>query len=99
MIKHIVLFRITDQGDADHKRAMAKVLDDIFSPLAELESVYDFRTGINFNETGSAWDFAIDSIFENREKLEAYQVSREHQDAIRKASVVKKEKAVVDYEF
>lgn len=99
MIKHIVLFRIVEQGDINHKRVRVAELNEIFSPLADLDSVKEFRTGINFNQTVSAWDFVIDSVFESREKLEAYQVSDEHQEAIKKASGIGKEKAVVDYEF
>ncbi|MEZ4999285.1 MAG: Dabb family protein [Bacteroidales bacterium] len=76
MIKHIVLFRIVEAGDIDHKKARAAELNDIFSPLSDLECVKEFRTGINFNPAVSAWDFVIDSLFDSREKLEEYQVSK-----------------------
>jgi hypothetical protein len=99
MIKHIVMFRFTDDLDKEGKIELAKELAKIFSPLATLKSVNDFKTGINFNEVTYAWDFIIDSTFIDRESLEEYQVSREHQEAIRKAAYIAKEKAVVDYDF
>lgn len=99
MIKHIVFFRILDETDATKRKAVAEELNEIFSPLSSIEPVREFRTGINFNGAPHAWDFVIDSIFDNRDQLEAYQVSREHQEAIKRASHIKKEKAVVDYQY
>jgi len=99
MIKHIVMFRILEDVDAERKKELATELSEIFSPLSAIKPVRDFVTGINFNPAPHAWDFVIDSVFDNKEKLEEYQVSFEHQEAIRKASHIKKEKAVVDYQY
>lgn len=99
MIKHIVMFRFTEEIEKEGKIELAKELAKIFSPLASLKSVEDFQTGINFNEVSYAWDFVIDSTFKDKESLEKYQVSREHQEAIRKAAYIAKEKAVVDYDL
>lgn len=75
-------------------------MEKIFSALpVELKYIIEFRTGHNFTEAPHAWDFAIDSVFRNREDLQSYQISKEHQDAIQKASHISKNKAVVDYEF
>jgi hypothetical protein len=99
MIKHIVMFRILDEPDTGKKIELAGELNRIFAPLSEIEPVREFKTGINFSPAPHAWDFVIDSVFDSREKLEEYQVSFEHQDAIRRASFIKKEKAVVDYQY
>jgi len=100
MVKHIVLFKLTSfSGEAD-KRAQLEKLKEIFSVLPDqLDFISEFRTGINFTVAGHAWDLAIDSVFNGRKDLELYQVSNEHQEAIRKASSIEKIKAVVDYEF
>lgn len=99
MIKHIVMFRILEAGNEESKALLARELSEIFAPLASIEPVKEFITGINFNPAPHAWDFVIDSIFDNEAKLEAYQVSPEHQEAIRLASHIRKEKAVVDYSY
>jgi hypothetical protein len=100
MVKHIVLFKLTTFSGEEDKRSQLKKMEEIFSVLPhQLDYITEFRTGINFTETGHAWDFAIDSVFQGREELNRYQVSKEHQEAIRKASSVGKMKAVVDYEF
>jgi hypothetical protein len=77
-----------------------KRMEEIFSPLgSKFPFIEEFRTGINFNQQPSAWDFAIDSIFRNREDLQKYQESNEHKEAVREGSEIEKTKAVVDYEF
>ena len=76
-----------------------KRLDETFSPLGRLPFIVDFRTGINYNEATYAWDFVIDSVFNNKEDLEKYMKSEEHLKAVKTASEIEKNKAVIDYEF
>lgn len=100
MVKHIVFFKLTSAGNNDDKEIQLKQMEEIFSPLPlQLNYIAEFRTGKNFTMADHAWDFAIDSVFISREDLQKYQVSKEHQDAIRKASHIRKNKAVIDYEY
>ncbi len=98
MIKHIVLFRVNDSDNRDNGPA-AETLAGIFSPLEKLEWVKSYRLGINISSSENAWDVVIDSEFESLENLEAYSTSAEHKKAIADASVIKKEKCVIDYQF
>ncbi len=99
MIKHIVFFRIKGDHTPLQRKALAERLAGIFEPLATHPAVAEYRTGVNINGSDSSWDVAIDSIFESPEKLEEYQVSREHTEAKKEAAVINKEKAVIDYEI
>ena len=99
MIKHIVMFRITDLISREGKKSQAQRIASIFGPLSKLESVHEYRTAINFNTTEAAWDIIIDSSFYNKEDLIRYQKSSEHQEAISRAREINKEKAVIDYEY
>lgn len=100
MVKHIVFFKLSHSALTDTRQKHLKMLEDIFSPLGEkMPYIVEYRTGINFNKVEFAWDFAIDSIFNNKEDLQKYQDSEEHQEAIRKAKEIEKSKAVIDYEF
>ena len=99
MIKHIVIFRLLDEPDRKKRLLVAESLSEIFCPLKELPSVFQYNTGVNFCEASHAWDFVIDSVFESREKLKEYQDSPEHTEAVAKASKYRKEKAVIDYEI
>lgn len=74
-------------------------LSAIFSSLESLSCVTEYHTGVNIIRNDAAWDFVIDSLFESREKLTEYQESIEHTAAVRAASHISKEKAVVDYEI
>jgi hypothetical protein len=99
MIKHIVMFRVRGAGSFDKRQAAAQELSAIFSPLESLSCVAEYLTGINCNSSDAAWDFVIDSLFESHEKLKEYQESIEHTAAVRAASHISKDKAVVDYEI
>lgn len=100
MVKHIVLFKLTSYKSDEEKQVQLKQMAEIFSVLPEqLKYMVEYKTGCNFNDAPHAWDFAIDSVFRNREDLGRYQISPEHMDAIQKASHISKNKAVVDYEI
>ena len=100
MIKHIVFFKLSKSVQPADRKMQLKRLEEIFSSLADkFPFIIEYRTGINFNETSNAWDFAIDSVFKNKKDLIKYQDSDEHQEAIRRGSEIQKTKAVIDYEF
>jgi hypothetical protein len=100
MVKHIVVFKLTSYSNKNDKKIQLKQMEEIFSILPlQLKYICDFRTGNNFTIAEHAWDFVIDSVFSTREDLQKYQVSKEHQEAIQKASHIRKSKAVVDYEY
>lgn len=100
MVKHIVFFKLSESVSPENRQLQLKKMKAIFSPLGnKLNYIVEFRTGINFNDTSHSWDFAIDSVFRNKEDLERYQISKEHQQAIKKGSEINKTKAVIDYEF
>ena len=100
MVKHIVFFKLSNYKSSEEKKLQLKEMDDIFSPLGKiLPFIVEFKTGFNFTDVPHAWDFAIDSIFKNKEDLQKYMLSPEHIEAVRRASPIEKEKAVIDYEF
>jgi hypothetical protein len=100
MVKHIVFFKLTSARDNYDKEVQLKQMEEIFSRLPfQLKYIAEFRTGRNFTIADHAWDFTIDSVFINREDLQKYQVSKEHQEAVQKTSHIGKMKAVIDYEY
>ena len=100
MVKHIVFFKLSGALVPEKKKAQLQKMKEIFSPLAgKFPFIVEYRTGINFNDASHAWDFAIDSIFRNKEDLQKYMVSAEHLEAVRIASEIEKDKAVIDYEL
>ena len=100
MVKHIIFLKLSDSLSPENKKAQLNKMEQIFSPLGKkFPFIIEYRTGINFNAASYAWDFAIDSVFSNKEDLQKYQDSEEHKEAIRKGSEIKKTRAVIVYEF
>lgn len=99
MIKHIVFFRLKGNLSKVERRNKAEAIKAIFSPLGNLQSVKEYKVGVNISESDYAWDVAIDSLFESPEKLREYSLSEEHQDAIRQAKLFDKDKSVIDYKL
>ena len=98
MIKHIVFFRLKENSEDAEKNENKRALADIFRPLENLPTVSEYSVAVNFSESPSAWDVVIDSSFNSVHDLKLYQVSLEHQTAIKKAGKFKKDKAVIDYD-
>ena len=91
---------LSKYSSAEEKQVQLKQMNDIFSPLGRiLPYIVEFKTGSNFTNVPHAWDFVIDSVFRNKKELQNYMESAEHVEAVKKASVIEKTKAVVDYEF
>jgi len=100
MVKHIVFFKLTGSSSPESSDSQLEQLKKIFGPLGKkLPFIIEYRTGTNFTEAGHAWDFAIDSVFANKEDLRKYLDSAEHLEAVKEASSIEKIKAVIDYEF
>jgi hypothetical protein len=100
MIKHIVFFKLLKTSSPEDKQLQLKRMEEIFSALRDKFSfIIEYRTGINFNNTESSWDFVIDSVFRNMEDLECYIRSEDHKKAVAVASGIQKTKAVIDYEI
>jgi hypothetical protein len=100
MVKHIVFFKLSKSLTSEVRQLQLMKMEEIFSPLGRiLPYIIEYRTGINFNDAPHSWDFAIDSIFRNKEDLQKYQDSDEHKEAIKRGSEIEKTKAIIDYEF
>ena len=98
MIKHIVIWKMADMPDKD-KRAR-DIKTNLEALKGKIDYIKDIRVGLNFNESDSASDVVLETVFETREELNAYQEHPDHKAA--GANYVRpyvKERRVVDYEF
>lgn len=100
MIKHIVLFRIQAYSSPIDKNNKALQIKQSFGALkTKIDEIIDYRTAINQGQNPMAYDVCIDSTFASWEALRRYTQHPEHQRAIAENKAIKKEKAVIDYEF
>jgi len=98
MIKHIVIFKLEPPYTRKEKDASLKELLDIFEPLGrKLGFPLEYRVAVSVLNAEYAGDLVIDSLFATPEDLQRYQLSAEHQEAVSRASSIKKTKTIVDY--
>ncbi|MGW2397606.1 Dabb family protein [Kitasatospora sp. NPDC001664] len=82
MIRHLVLFRLNDGVTKDDERAVAgaKAFEELGGLITELR---EWECGWNTTERDIAYDFAINSLVEDRDALAAYLGHPAHQAAAR----------------
>lgn len=98
MIKHIVVWRMADTPDKTEKAEAIKA--NLEALKDKIDIIKDIRVGLNFNETESASDVVLETVFETKEDLNTYQNHPEHKAV--GANYVRPnvaERRVVDYEF
>ena len=98
MIKHIVVWRISDAVD---KGKTAQIIKENLEALKEkIDVLRDIRVGINFNNTDAASDIVLETVFDSKADLQAYQEHPAHvavgRDYVRPNV---SERRVIDYEF
>lgn len=98
MIKHIVVWRMADMPD---KKEKAEAIKENLEALKDkIDIIKDIRVGLNFNETESASDVVLETVFETKEDLNTYQNHPAHKAV--GANFVRPnvaERRVIDYEF
>lgn len=100
MVKHIVFFRIKEQKNKEIKTKQLQELKDFLDGLkAKIDWIVNLEVGINYSTRHVAFDLALISDFKNNEDLEKYISHPEHQKLLDILDKIKKEVAVVDYEY
>jgi len=100
MIKHIVFFRLKEQQDLDLKKQQLLKLKSFLESLKEkIGWIVHLEAGINFSTRDVAYDLALVSDFASETDLEKYIAHPEHQKLLEFLNGIKKEVAVVDYEY
>ena len=100
MIQHTILFKFINTIDDVDKENKIKRMQSAFGNLkSKIDVVKSYVIGVNSKKTDFSYDLAITSEYESWEDLEYYLKHPEHQNAISLCKDIKKEKAVIDYEF
>ena len=94
------MFKFTDIKNDIDRSANVEKMTTSFSPLkSKIELICSYEIGVNLKNTEFSYDIAIISEFKSWVDLETYIEHPEHQKAINLCKDIKKEKAIVDYEF
>jgi len=100
MIRHIIMFKLTDVKDNEDRMQKVDKIKSAFMPLRNIINVVEsYEIAINKRDTEFSYDIAIISEYITWNDLETYLKHPEHQKAIEICKDIKKDKAVIDYEF
>ncbi|MCK5169603.1 MAG: Dabb family protein [Bacteroidales bacterium] len=100
MIRHIIMFKFTDVKNDVDRLEKAEKMKVAFSPLnSKIELVQSYEFEINSKKIDYSYDVIIISEYKTWADLATYIKHPEHQKAISLCKNIKKEKAVIDYEF
>jgi hypothetical protein len=98
MVKHIVLFKLKDRAEGASRADNARVAKARLEALrGKIPGLLDLTVGLNPDPNDSSYDLALDSTFESREALAAYQVHPEHQAVADFIGRVRESRTVADY--
>lgn len=95
MLKHIVMFKMKAEEDAQQKAHELKEKLDALPGL--IEEIKAFEIGLNFSDSPSAYDAVLISAFDNEEALNRYRQHPGHVKVLEFIKEVVASTAVVDY--
>lgn len=100
MIKHVVMWKIKDNGNGKTKLENAKMIKEVIEALKEdIKEIINIEVGINLLEGEYAYDIVLDSQFESFEDLKNYQKHPVHVEVVKSLVDLLGSKVVVDYEM
>ncbi len=98
MVKHIVLFQLNPDMDAEAKMEVMRAFKKGIEALpATIENIRKIEVGLNIN-SDEAYDIALYSEFDTLEDVKAYAVHPAHLAVAALLKDCKKSRSCVDYE-
>lgn len=99
MVKHIVLFKLKEDVQADKKLAAMNAFKAAIELLpTKISVIRKIEVGLNINPA-EAWSIALYSEFDTLEDVKLYAVHPDHVAAGKLLAEVKESRACVDYEI
>ena len=95
MIKHIVLFKLSDEG----LKQKDLVVEKLNSLKDDIDFVRALEVGINFASSERAFDISLTAIFDDKEALDAYAIHPKHVVVVEFLKSLDTVTKVVDYEI
>ncbi|MCX7714652.1 MAG: Dabb family protein [Clostridia bacterium] len=95
MIKHIVMWKLQEEGKAENAIKIKEILEGLKSKINVIRFI---EVGINIEKSEAAYDIVLVSEFESQNDLESYQIHPDHKAAGAFIKTVATNRVVVDYE-
>jgi len=95
MVKHIVMFKLTEKTSENMKRAT----NSLRSLEGNIETLKSIEIGTDFLESDRSYDIVLIAHFENREGLNIYGNHENHLPVVKIMRSLCSSSVVVDYEI
>lgn len=97
MIRHIVLFRLAADDDAQRRDDAHGIAERLEALETQIPGIQSIRVDRDLGLVDGHWDVALVSEHDDNAALEAYQVHPAHTEAAAWIGTVVTDRAVVDY--
>lgn len=96
MIKHIVCFKLKDNSQENCQ----KTHDILMSMKGKVDLLKDIQVGIDFLHSDRSYDIILETLFEDRAALDAYQEDPYHCEVVKKHMHAVRESSIsIDYDL
>lgn len=96
MIKHIVCFKLKDNSLEN----CTKARDVLLSMKTKVPMLRDIQVGIDFLHSERSYDIILETLFDSKEDLTAYQNDPYHCEVVKKhMHAVRSHSIAIDYEI
>ena len=100
MLRHIIMFKLKDQGSQVAKDQKLETLKKMINELeGRIPGLVSIGAGINVSTRNVAYDLVLVSEFRNEEDLGVYRIHPLHMEVVNYLKDIKEESAEVDYYF
>jgi len=100
MIKHIVLWKLSEQANGNNKATNALLIKEKLEALnGQIPGLLKLEVGIDFSNSEMSADVALYSEFATKEDLEVYQQHPKHKAVQAFVLEVRSARQVADYEI
>jgi hypothetical protein len=99
MIRHIVSWKIKDGAEGKTKAENLNLMKEMLLGLKTLPMLKNIEVGINSPKADqNNFDIVLDTLFENMDDLNAYQLHPDHKAVAAYIGKIRDERACVDFE-
>lgn len=97
MIKHIVMWKITDEFNGVKKdELLTQMKEKLMALPSIIEEIIDFQVDINELSSDAHFDISLTSTFASFFELEAYQINPDHVEVGKFIKSIATNRAVID---
>ena len=95
MVKHIVLFKLSDDG----LKQKDLIVEKLNSLKDDVQEVMALEVGINFTQSERVYDISLTVVVEDKEALQNYATNEKHLEVVEFLKLLDTTTKVVDYEI